>query len=255
VGDAVPDPSSLTKNSLSWQRRAALAFAMLFPPVMAWVYFVVLAAPQSDSPPTSAALAAYSGSKLVQFAFPVLWVLCFERSRLRPKRASGRGLGLGLGFAVLVGAIILAAYFGLLRHHRLLAHTPDKIVAKLAQFHVATPAQYLLLAVFIAGVHSFLEEYYWRWFVFDELRRQIPAAAAIVISSLAFMAHHVIILGVYVPGKFWSLAVPFSLCVAAGGAYWAWLYQRTGAIYASWLSHLLVDAAILAVGYDMVYSR
>ena len=43
------------------------------------------------------------------------------------------------------------------------------------------------------------------------------------------------------------------MCVAAGGAMWAWLYQRTGTIYSSWISHLLIDAAILIVGYDMVF--
>jgi uncharacterized protein len=43
----------------------------------------------------------------------------------------------------------------------------------------------------------------------------------------------------------------FSLSVAVGGAFWAWLYQRTGSLYGPWLSHLLVDAAIFLVGYDL----
>ena len=40
--------------------------------------------------------------------------------------------------------------------------------------------------------------------------------------------------------------------MAVGGAAWAWLYERTKSIYASWVSHLLVDAAIFVVGWDLV---
>ena len=42
-----------------------------------------------------------------------------------------------------------------------------------------------------------LEEYYWRWFLFGGLRRSMPVAAAVVLSSLAFTAHHVILLATF----------------------------------------------------------
>jgi membrane protease YdiL (CAAX protease family) len=74
-----------------------------------------------------------------------------------------------------------------------------------------------------------------------------------VISSLAFMSFHVIVLAVFLPHRFWELAVPLSFCVALGGCVWAWLYNRTGSIYAPWLSHVIVDLAIMAVGFDMVF--
>ena len=44
----------------------------------------------------------------------------------------------------------------------------------------------------------------------------------------------------------------FSLATAVGGAFWAWLYNKTGSIYGPWASHLLIDAAIFAVGYDLI---
>jgi membrane protease YdiL (CAAX protease family) len=47
--------------------------------------------------------------------------------------------------------------------------------------------------------------------------------------------------------------LPFSLAVGAGGAVWSWLYHRTGSIYSPWISHLIIDAAIMAVGYDLLY--
>ena len=46
--------------------------------------------------------------------------------------------------------------------------------------------------------------------------------------------------------------MPFALCVAGGGFVWAWLYDRTQSLYAPWISHLLIDAALMAIGYEMV---
>jgi membrane protease YdiL (CAAX protease family) len=123
----------------------------------------------------------------------------------------------------------------------------------LQKFGMTTPVRYLLFAVPFCLGHSLLEEYYWRWFVFGNLQRWIPVWPAIVLSSLAFMAHHVVILFVYFPGRFWSAAMPFSLCVAVGGAVWAWLYHCTKSLYAPWVSHAIVDIAIFAVGFDMIF--
>ncbi len=99
--------------------------------------------------------------------------------------------------------------------------------------------------------HSLLEEYYWRWFVFGQLRRLTTFLPAAVVSSLAFMAHHVVILAVYFPDYFVVAVLPFSLGIAVGGFVWAWLYERNGSVYAPWLSHLLVDAAIFVIGWDL----
>jgi membrane protease YdiL (CAAX protease family) len=228
----------------------ALAFAMLLPTAMAWLYFVALAS--EDRQANLVLVLAFGAGKLLQFSFPAVYVWRFERQRLRPALPGIRGLVAGVGFGLLVAAAALGLYYGWLRHSPLLAGAPEKIYHKLESFGCTTPARFVALAGFIAVGHSLLEEYYWRWFVFGWLRRYLVLPVAIGLSSLAFMAHHVIVLGVYFPGQFWTLAVPFSLGVAVGGAVWAWLYARTGSLYAAWLSHLLIDAAIMVVGYDMV---
>jgi membrane protease YdiL (CAAX protease family) len=98
-----------------------------------------------------------------------------------------------------------------------------------------------------------LEEYYWRWFVFARLRKLTTLPNAIVISSLGFMAHHVIVLSHYFGGLSF-LSCFFSLGVAIGGVVWSWLYARTHSLWGSWLSHALVDAGIFLVGFDLVKS-
>ena len=85
----------------------------------------------------------------------------------------------------------------------------------------------------------------------SQLRTLTTLGWAIFISSVGFMAHHVLVLGLYF-GWFSPATVVFSLATAVGGAFWAWLYARSGSLYAPWLSHLLIDAGIFWVGYDLI---
>ena len=144
-------------------------------------------------------------------------------------------------------------YFGWLRASPPMRSAPTKVVAVLQQMGADQLPGFLLLAVVIVVGNSLLEEYYFRWFIFGRLRAFLPLPAAVAVSSLAFMAHHVILLSVYLPGQFWTLTIPLCLCVAVGGALWAWLYARTGSLYAPWLSHAVIDAAILVVGWNLMH--
>jgi membrane protease YdiL (CAAX protease family) len=242
---------------------SALIFAMTFPTLMTWFYFVVLARPvsltpiesTSKSPANPGAQAVYAAGKVIQFSFPLLFLAIFEPSSLRSGRPHLKGMGLGIGFGLLVGAGMIGLYWAGLESWLAGTGAATMIRIKIEEFSAASPIRYAALASFLAVAHSLLEEYYWRWFVFGRLRRLISFPAAIALSSLAFMAHHVIVLGRFFPNDFWSAAVPFSLCIAAGGAFWAWLYERSGSVYAPWISHLLVDAAVMAVGYELVFKN
>jgi membrane protease YdiL (CAAX protease family) len=229
----------------------ALAFAMTFPSVMSWVYFVGLA---GGGQANRVALFAYGVGKVIQFTFPFFYCLLFERDRLRPSAPTRRGLLLAAGFGLLVNAGIFALYAGWLRQTQLMEVAGRQIVEKLREFSIATPAGFVAFAAFVAVAHSLFEEYYFRWFVFGLLRRHLRLWAAVAVSSLAFMGHHIVVLAVYFPGavQFLTVVLPFSLCVAVGGAVWAWLYDRSKSLYAPWLSHLLIDVGIMVVGYDLV---
>jgi membrane protease YdiL (CAAX protease family) len=226
-----------------------LLFAMTFPSVVAWLYFVVLTTGGSENP---AQQWTYTLGKVVQFGTPVVFLTLVDRRWPRFLRPHRRGMGLGLAFGLAVAAAMLGLYFGLLRGSSALEKTPAELLKKLQELGCAAPARYLLLALFISLVHSLLEEYYWRWFVFGRLRELIPWGWALVLSSLGFMGHHVIVLQVYLPERFLTEVVPFSLAIAVGGGVWAWLYERTGTLYPSWLSHAMVDAMIFVIGWDLV---
>jgi hypothetical protein len=229
---------------------AALAFAMLFPTLVAWLYFLVLARGGGQANPWQQF--TYGAGKCVQFAFPVLFLWASEGRFPRPRRPHFAGLLPGLAFGLAVAALTFGLYFGVLRHSALLARTPDQIRQKLQEFGADSAPGYVLLGAFLCVAHSLLEEYYWRWFIFGRLRKLLPLAPALLLASLAFMAHHVIVLSVFFPGQFLSAALPLSLGIAAGGVVWALLYERTRSVWSPWLSHLLVDAAILVIGWELL---
>jgi membrane protease YdiL (CAAX protease family) len=233
----------------------ALTWAMVFPSLMTWVYFVAVAGQGTE--PNQAVLAAYGAGKFLQFAFPAVYVGWTQRQSLRPTWPTWHGLAVGVAFGLTVGMAALGVYFGGLNHSSMMRQAPDKILAKLRELGRDSVLGYVQMALFLCVLHSLLEEYYWRWFVFGWLKRHIRPWTAIVLASLAFMAHHVIVLAVFFPGlkQFLVLVIPFSLAVASGGGVWCWMYHRTGSLYAPWISHILIDGALMVIGYDLVADR
>jgi membrane protease YdiL (CAAX protease family) len=222
---------------------AALVFTLGFPSLSTWLYFVVLAGHPVMQ-------VAYGVGKAVQFAFPIVFVwLCLkQRPRLvRPTR-DGLGLGLLFGVVVLLGALGL---FGLLSGSEHVAGATEAVTAKMRGGGVDSPARFLALAVFYCAFHSLMEEYYWRWFAYGQLRRLLPQGPANAISSVGFMAHHVIVIGQFFDS--WAVTLALSAGVALGGVFWAWLYERSRSLYGPWISHLLIDAALMAIGYQMMW--
>lgn len=237
------DPSTSTAQRTDG---LAVAFALAFPTLITWVYFNLLAGTPPEWQQT-----AYGVGKVLQFAFPLLWVLGVRRRRFAWQRPTARGLVAGLAFGALVFAAMMAVYFGWLKPEGTFAQAGQTIHRKVTAFGVDSFWPFVALGAFYSVCHSFLEEYYWRWFVFGRLGRLVPPGAAIVVSAVGFAAHHVLVLAFYF-GWHSPATYLFSLAVAVGGAFWAWLYHKSGSLYAVWLSHLLIDAAIFTVGYDLV---
>jgi CAAX protease family protein len=228
-------------------RRCALAFALVYPTLLTWVYFVYLA-----KAPAAEQQTAYGIGKAIQFGFPAAWAWLFSRASIGMPRATAKGLLSGALFGLAVGGGIVALYHAWLKSTPFFTAAVEPIVAKLEGFGLLSPPAFVAMGLFYAIAHSALEEYYWRWFVFGQLRQTCPLYTAVAISSLGFAAHHVLVIGWFFG---WSSPATwlFSIAVGIGGAFWAWLYHRSGSLLGPWLSHLLIDAAIFAVGYDLVF--
>jgi membrane protease YdiL (CAAX protease family) len=231
----------------SLNRRSALAFALIYPTFLTWIYFVQLA-----GAPAANQQAAYGIGKAIQFGFPAAWAWLFSRESIGLPGRTTKGLLAGALFGVAVGGGMIAVYHFWLKTAAFFTVAVEPMVAKLEGFGLLSPTAFIVVGIFYAVVHSSLEEYYWRWFTFGQLRQTCSLRAAVAISSLGFTAHHILIIAWYFG---WSSPATwlFSAAVAVGGAFWAWLYHRSGSLLGPWLSHLLIDAAIFAIGYDLVF--
>jgi membrane protease YdiL (CAAX protease family) len=231
----------VTAKALSTQ--AALLFAMLFPSLATYLYFVAFAG-------HPAMRIVFAAGKLAQFALPLVWIILVEHRRPRFFAGGARGLGAGLALGALIAGAVLIAY-SIAMTSGLLAGAPQAIRAKVVDIGASAPLAFLALALFYSVLHSLMEEYYWRGFVFAELKEMVAPGAATALSSVAFMLHHVILLWLYFRSTWWLIPV-LAAGVAVGGALWAWLYRKSDSLLGPWLSHMLVDAAIMAAGWDMI---
>ncbi len=225
---------------------AAVAFAAVLPTAVTAVYFLAL-----DDHPTWLQQTAWGLGKLVQFSFPLVWVLAVQRRRLRVGPGWRRGWRAGIASGAIVFAAMTAMYYLWLEPAGALDRPAVAMTEKVVDLGLHSLWRYLAFAAFLAVVHSLLEEYYFRWFVFGQMRRLMPLGPALAIASLAFAAHHVLVLAGFLG---WASPLTWlgTAAVAAAGAFWAWLYHRTGSLLGPWISHLLADVAILAVGYELL---
>ncbi len=223
----------------------AVLFALGLPTLVTLVYFV-----WSEGLDAGLRQAIFGIAKVVQFGFPIFWVWVVQRHRpqLWPVSLSGIALGIGFGLGILAAA--LGLYHGWLKSAEFFIAGIGPIQDKIADLGLDAPWKFAALGVFYSLFHSLLEEYYWRWFVFDQLKRLVPLWPAILISALGFMAHHILVIGTFF-GYGSPLTWLLSAAVATGGLFWAWLYDRSGSLLGPWLGHLFVDAAIFVIGYDI----
>ena len=224
-----------------------LGIAIFYPFVLTLVYFVVLsqAAPALQQ-------GAFGFGKAIQFLLPVAWIAYFLREKWSIRPFSLRGLPEGIGFGLVVFGVMLGMYHFFLQQPDGYLATDSQavqtITKKVGAFGIESTFVFILFGAFYSLIHSGLEEYYWRWFVFRRLKTYLRPSLAIVISSLGFALHHLLLLGTY-----FGYSDPFSwFCtfgVAVGGAYWAWNYQRFDSIWPAWISHGIIDAAIFTIGF------
>lgn len=230
--------------------RLFLAIAILYPTVFTLVYFVAL-----ERMPQLAQQAVYLVGKAIQFV--VLPWLCWQAVRKREQgwpKLSPEAWIYGLTSGICIGTFIALPGVYWLIPSGFFTEASGIMKLKLLGFGLDTPTKFAALAIFYSVVHSGLEEFYWRWFVDRRLRSLVGPTWSIVLSSVGFALHHVVVIAVYLG---WTNPLTYlaSAAVGVGGAWWAWCDRRCNSITPSWISHALVDAALFYVGWQMVYSN
>src|SRR5262245_25680631 len=96
---------SLSIDTQRKRRWIGVVFAILFPSLVTWLYFVGV---QRFSP--GAQQSVFLIVKVVQFAFPAGWTYFALRERLRTAQPTSSGLALGAAFSVVVVAAGMAVF-------------------------------------------------------------------------------------------------------------------------------------------------
>ena len=216
--------------------------ALMLPLLGSLFYFVIAGAHP----------AARWGYGLVK-AFTLMWpvvVLCWWREPIRFRLARSVGIGRSLleggGSGIVMGGIVLVA---LLTPVRGVADgASGAITAKLTVLGLLD--SYWIFAIVLAVGHSLLEEYYWRGFVFGQLRRLLPLGWAHGLAGFSFSWHHIVLCSQFFPLG-WALV--FGGCVMGAGCVWSVLYERHGHFWGAWISHVIVDVVLLGLGGMIVF--
>lgn len=227
--------------------------AMVLPLFASLLYYVFWAG-------STVAIVTYGATKVFTVVWPIVAVFVIERAGFPrgplDRRRHLAGLPLGVLTGLAIGGVIVGAYF-LSPLGDYVQGFAGKVIAKVAEMHIAEPVRYIGFCIFLAGLHSLIEEFFWRWYVFGRLSKVIPAGPAYLLASLAFAAHHYVVLGCYFSfmGAFF-----FGTCVGRGAN---WMerdagYQRDVAVLKTIRTHAGSDVIIgvdANTGYGLAQTK
>ncbi len=216
----------------------AIAPALLFQFFGSILYFEIF-------PEASVAKVIYLLLKVLMVGWPLLWLKAYLSRRQIKKVSWCPAVKAGVVATII---ILVSIYVGFRLFQSELDDSVDLILAELIDWGVLD--YFWLFTLGISLLHSLLEEYYWRWFVFGSLRLKLSFISATLISALAFAGHHYILLHQFFD---WPITMMFGTLVGVGGFIWAWLYERTGRLTVVWLSHAMADAIILILIHNFVF--
>ena len=185
----------------------------------------------------------YTLTKILIILWPLYWV--FRRDKIKQITNRKQSIIYGLIFGLAVSALIFIIFNIFFEYF--LQSSAD-ITKKARDLDILN--HYILFSLFLSITHSALEEYYWRWFIFKGLQTKLQPLLAAIISSLAFSLHHFIVLSQFF--NIW-ITILFGIVVGVGGLFWCLIYHKTKSIIGSWIAHILVDLAVMTVGYILIF--
>jgi len=156
-----------------------------------------------------------------------------------PKKGllSAFALGAGVYGVILGGYFLVQPFFDF-----------SGIAGKLTQNAGVTRENFLYVSLYISFVNSLLEEFFFRGFLFTNLKTKGKGFAN-VFSAAVFAAYHVAMMAG------WFSPVLFVLVMAGltvGGMLFNGLNDRFGGICVSWLVHMCANFAINTIGFILL---
>ena len=165
----------------------------------------------------------------------------FYLQLLRPKQ---KGLLPAIALGVGIYVVILGGYFLVSRFFDF-----SQIAGALTNNAGVTKENFLYVSLYISFANSFLEEFFFRGFVFTNLKQHSGRKLAYIFSAAAFSMYHVaMMICWFSPALF--LLVMVGLVI--GGMIFNWLNEKLDTIYCSWLTHMFANFAINTIGFMLL---
>ena len=106
----------------------------------------------------------------------------------------------------------------------------------------------MLVGIYITLGNSFLEEFFFRGFIFLNLYNQGYKKIAYIYSSLLFGVYHIAIFKTWFSPLLTVLAL---LGLVIAGIVFNWIDTKSENFINSWIVHILADSAIIIIGMGM----
>ena len=179
--------------------------------------------------------------------FPIYWQRVIERQPLEFNLTkSGSGLGVGIILGLGMFGIIFGSYYTIGQHWLDIAD----IRARVDRMQINVPMMVFGFGTFQTLINSLIEEYVWRWFVYQKCEVLVGKRVAVWLCAFFFTLHHIILLIAYCNDL--KLVAIGTIAVFLAGVIWA----RSFAIYRSllpcYISHLAADLALQIISWQVL---
>ncbi|WP_461205316.1 CPBP family intramembrane glutamic endopeptidase [Clostridium sp. DL1XJH146] len=167
------------------------------------------------------------------------------KNALKLNKFKKKDLTLGLTLGIISFIIILITYF-ILKDYIDLNNIMDELQNKLK----ITPISFIFVGLYITLGNSFLEEFFFRGFIFLNLYELGYKKLGYIFSSFLFGLYHIVIF------KSW-FSLPITLLALFGlisvGFVFNFLDTKSKNLLNSWIVHALADSAIILIGLKMFF--
>lgn len=228
-------------NLLENKRLALLSLILLVPAPSIGVAMGMIIAPDMFI-----GKAVFFVSKIWILLLPIFFHKLIYKQKLSLSKPQYGGFLTSAIIGIAISVFIIAAY--LLIGKSMIDSNAVKQMAE--NVGLASLKVYLAGTLYWVAVNAVLEEYVWRWFVVRQCRALLSSRMAIAASALFFTLHHIAAMQVYFD---WLVVIIASVGIFLGGAIWSWCYVRYKSIWPGYLSHAIVDVAVFAIGWDLIF--
>ncbi|MEF9992445.1 MAG: type II CAAX endopeptidase family protein [Romboutsia sp.] len=185
-------------------------------------------------------------SKIVLFTLSqVIFIKLMRKTTFKEglnlKIVNRKNIGLGIILGIIAGAILIIAF---LIFKKLI--NMETIFLELEAKSKITSSNYLFVTTYFSFGNSFLEEFFFRGFIFINLYKMGYKKTAYIFSAGLFSLYHI---GIF---KNWFNMEIFLLCLfglVVAGLVFNYVDTKSENFLNSWAIHIIADVTIVVIGY------